>query len=209
MVKNQKHTVKKFSLIALIIIIIGICIYFLSPYIDSFVFRIKSGSFDDFKNNISTEESYFLKYDSPYWGGNGEGETYELTENNKVFYSDDVVKIDDGIYITGIKGITKWGMIVRIYSRKDFTLKEPYRLESELLNWPFYLTSANSIGGKFPHLRNTESVLSDAVMGKSAVVYMASPSKLENDEIVIYCFDGEKYKNRKEIKIKVSCDEIK
>ena len=69
---------------------------------------------------------------------------FHRQKTDSVFSFDGVVKVDDGLYITGIRGLTDWGMMIRMYSRKNMTLETPQEISGEYKTWDFYLTCKGS-----------------------------------------------------------------
>lgn len=120
------------------------------------------------------------------------------------FTSNEVIEIDNGVYITGCHGLTDWCVMLHIYSRRDYTLEEPAEMNGDYLNWPFCLTCDGVEDSEFPFVRNTENAIKKTFAGYCTNVFLASPSQIkEDDTITRQYYTGENYSEVKEIEISV------
>ena len=80
----------------------GFVVYILLPQIDSMLFRKEVGTLDSWKELCNREDARFLSYDIPDSGEQTKDEFHRPKETDSVFSFDGVVKVDDGLYITGL-----------------------------------------------------------------------------------------------------------
>ncbi len=111
MCKKQR---KFWILVIILLVLMGVGIYVLLPRIDSLLFRKEVGTLDSWKEMCNREDARFLSYDIPDSGEQTKDEFHRPKETDSVFSFDGVVKVDDGLYITGIRGLTDWGMMIRM-----------------------------------------------------------------------------------------------
>lgn len=195
---------KIWGILLCILIGIGFGIYILLPRMDRMLFQKKAGTLEKWKEMCSQGESSFLSYDIPDSGKQTQNEFHQPKETDSVFSFDGVVKIDDGLYITGIRGLTNWGMMIRIYSRKNMTLETPLEISGEYKTWNFYLTSKGAEHSDFPHQENSETLVGNRLFGYPVTTYLAAPDNIDEDgTLTILYHTGKDYKDQKEIKIDV------
>lgn len=195
---------KIWGILICVLICTGFGIYILLPKIDSVLFQKKVGALDKWKEMCSQVDSSFLSYDIPDSGEQTQKEFHQPKKTDSVFAFDGVVKIDDGLYITGIRGLTGWGMMIQIYSRKNMTLETPLEISGDYKTWNFYLTSKGSEHSDFPHQENLEILLGNKPFGYPVTTYLAAPDNIDEDgTLTILYHTGKDYKFQKEIKIDV------
>lgn len=200
---------KKWIVFIILLILLGFGVYILLPRIDSICFRRKVGTLSGWKEMCNREEAYFLNYDIPDSGEHEEDKFYHPDKEASVFSFDGVAKLDDGVYITGIRGLTDWGMMVRIYSRKNMTLETPQEISGEYKNWKFYLTCQGTEHSDFPYLENLEMAVANKEFAYSVATYLASPAKIgEDGTITLLYHSGENYEREKEVKVHVKCEKV-
>ena len=85
---------------------------------------MENGTLDSWKEMCNREDARFLSYDIPDSGEQTKDEFHRPKETDSVFSFDGVVKVDDGLYITGIRGLTNKGA-----EHSDF----PHQENSEML----------------------------------------------------------------------------
>lgn len=198
---SKKHKMLLYVVILLLLTAAGS--YLFAPHIEGIVFRMKQ-PFEEWTESCRDKSSMLLRYASPYWGGFEEG-VYEPSSDAVVFTSNDVIEIDNGIYITGCHGLTDWCVMLHIYSRSAYTMKEPAQVEGEYLNWPFYMTCNGVEESEFPFVRNTENSIQKAFAGYRTNVFLAAPARIGKDGIItVQYYTGENYSEVKEIEIPVS-----
>lgn len=200
---------KKWIIIPCIFICIGVGIYILLPRIDSILFRKKVGTLNEWREMCNKEETSFLNYDIPDSGEQGKDKFYHPDKEASVFSFDGVVKIDDGLYITGIRGLTDWGMMIRIYSRKNMILETPQEISGEYKIWDFYLTCKGAEHSDFPYQENLEMAVANKQFAYSVTTYLVAPDKIgEDGEITLLYHSGKYYKQEKEVKIYVEYEKV-
>lgn len=129
---------------------------------------------------------------------------YEKNYFETVFSFDGVVKVDDGLYITGIRGLTNWGMMIRMYSRKNMTLETPQEISGEYKTWDFYLTCKGAEHSDFPHQENLEMLVGNKSFAYPVTTYLAAPDNINEDgTLTLLYHTGKDYKEQKEITIDV------
>lgn len=215
----KKYIVKqqrKMLLIIMIFIITAMGIYIYAPGIESLNFRRKVGSLDEWSQYCNNADSSLLMYDSPYWGGGEDGEYTTYTpslEDDVVFSFDGVMKIDDGVYITGLRGLTNWCILLSIYTRKSCMLDAPIEHGDEYRYWSFYVTCEGAGNNSFPFKRNTEDIggmTGKSLKGYSVNVYLAAPKSIGKDSTITLLYNTGKYFDKqKEIRIPVVQKAIK
>lgn len=182
----------------------GFVVYILLPQIDSMLFRKEVGTLDSWKELCNREDARFLSYDIPDSGEQTKDEFHWPKETDSVFSFDGVVKVDDGLYITGIRGLTDWGMMIRMYSRKNMTLETPQEISGEYKTWDFYLTCKGAEHSDFPHQENSEVLVGNKSFAYPVTTYLVAPDNINEDgTLTLLYHTGKDYKEQKEIKIDV------
>lgn len=195
---------KIYVILICVFICTGFGIYILSPRIDSILFQKKVGTLNKWEKMCSQGETSFLSYDIPDSGETTQNKFHRPKKTDFVFSFDGVVKIDDGLYITGIRGLTNWGMMIRIYSRKNITLETPKKISGEYKTWNFYLTSKGSENSDFPHQENSEMLVENKLFSYPVTTYLATPNSINEDgTLTLLYHSGKNYKDQKEIQIDV------
>lgn len=194
--------------ILLILLVFVAVSYIFAPNIESFKYRIKKPGLDAWAKSCSDSKSSLLPYNSPYWGGNKEG-VHETSENDEVFAFNDVIELEDGVYITAGRGLTNWCTLLHIYSRKDLKFRDSKQVDGNTFFWPFYLSAKNVNANDFPHVISTEMSMKRKSLGYVADVYLAAPGEIDEDgTITLIYHSGADYKEQKEIKIPVSSKKL-
>lgn len=182
----------------------GFVVYILLPQIDSMLFRKEVGTLDSWKELCNREDARFLSYDIPDSGEQTKDEFHRPKETDSVFSFDGVVKVDDGLYITGIRGLTDWGMMIQMYSRKNMTLETPQEISGEYKTWDFYLTCKGAEHSDFPHQENSEVLVGNKSFAYPVTTYLVAPDNINEDgTLTLLYHTGKDYKEQKEIKIDV------
>lgn len=209
-VRRHKKSIIIIVVVLLLIIFVG---YIFAPNMDGIIFRIdpSNPSVEDIKRNIEDGESEFLQFSNSYWSSNSIGGIHIPSEKDVFFTFDEIVKLDDGIYITDGWGITNWCARVRVYSRKDYMLENPRQMDDgSYSNWPFYIKFRGADKNEFPHKRNMETFLLDAFWGYSSDIFLAAPAKIDEDGTVTLVYHtGKDYSEQKEVKVPVSIQKMK
>lgn len=190
------------SIIIFVVIVFGV--YLFLPHLDSMKFRKRVGNLDSWKKMCNQKEERFLSYDLPDGGDTTQEEYHVPKKTDHVFAFDGVLKVDDGLYLTGIRGLTDWGMMIQIYSRKNMTLDMPRKNLGENRMWNFYLTCNGVTENNFPHKESTETLVGNHQFAYAVTTYVAAPAKINADgTITLVYHTGEKYEETKEIKVNV------
>lgn len=206
----KRHKKALFLIGGVVFLVIVGCLF--APNIDRILCLINPGrlSADAAKKQmLQKEDTQFFKADNSYWSS-GSDSTHVPSEEDVFFRFDKMVKLGDGIYITDGWGLTNWCARVRIYSRNDFTLANPAKLDNGgYANWSFYAQFNGSEENEFPYKRNEEQMLSPSFTGCSANVFLAAPAKInEDDTVTLVYYTGKDFREKKEIKIPVSVERI-
>ena len=195
---------KTWGILICALICTGFVVYILLPQIDSMLFRKEVGTLDSWKELCNREEARFLSYDIPDSGEQTKDEFHRPKETDSVFSFDGVVKVDDGLYITGIRGLTDWGMMIRMYSRKNMTLETPQEISGEYKTWDFYLTCKGAEHSDFPHQENSEMLVGNKSFAYPVTTYLVAPENINEDgTLTLLYHTGKDNKKKKEIKIDV------
>lgn len=204
MEKNILKRRKVWMFFIILVVVIGVGIYVLLPRMDGMLFRKEVGTLDSWKEMCGQENARFLSYDIPDSGEQTKDEYHQPKATDSVFSFDGVVKVDDGLYITGIRGLTDWGMMIRMYSRKNMTLETPQEISGEHKTWNFYLTCKGAEQSDFPHRENSEMLVGNKSFAYPVTTYLVAPDSIDEDgTLTLLYHTGKDYKEQKEIKIDV------
>lgn len=202
--KNILKQRKVWMFFVILVVVIGVGIYVLLPRMDGMLFRKEVGTLDSWKEMCGQENARFLSYDIPDSGEQTKDEYHQPKATDSVFSFDGVVKVDDGLYITGIRGLTDWGMMIRMYSRKNMILETPQEISGEHKTWNFYLTCKGAEQSDFPHRENSEMLVGNKSFAYPVTTYLAAPDNINEDgTLTLLYHTGKDYKEQKEIKIDV------
>ena len=202
--KNILKQRKVWMFFVILVVVIGVGIYVLLPRMDGMLFRKEVGTLDSWKEMCGQENARFLSYDIPDSGERIKDEYHQPKATDSVFSFDGVVKVDDGLYITGIRGLTDWGMMIRMYSRKNMILETPQEISGEHKTWNFYLTCKGAEQSDFPHRENSEMLVGNKSFAYPVTTYLAAPDNINEDgTLTLLYHTGKDYKEQKEIKIDV------
>lgn len=202
--KNILKQRKVWMFFVILVVVIGVGIYVLLPRMDGMLFRKEVGTLDSWKEMCGQENARFLSYDIPDSGERTKDEYHQPKATDSVFSFDGVVKVDDGLYITGIRGLTDWGMMIRMYSRKNMILETPQEISGEHKTWNFYLTCKGAEQSDFPHRENSEMLVGNKSFAYPVTTYLAAPDNINEDgTLTLLYHTGKDYKEQKEIKIDV------
>lgn len=96
-----------------------------------------------------------------------------------VFGSDEIIKINNDIYITGVRGVTDYFTEIGIFSKKAFVKKEVPQYTIKIVG------SENNL-----YNNNDFTIDSDVFLnGYSVELFVLSPNAIQNDEIIVEIYD--------------------
>lgn len=97
--------------------------------------------------------------------------TYTPTEQNLALYSNQVIDLGQGYFVTGLFGVSDWMMCVNVYGRKDTR--------------DLVLLAQGSENSAYPEKESQFRFAKDALFGYQVTLPMAAPKTVENGEITL------------------------
>lgn len=97
--------------------------------------------------------------------------TYTPTEQNLALYSNQVIDLGQGYFVTGLFGVSDWMMCVNVYGRKDTR--------------DLVLLAQGSENSAYPQKESPFRFAKDALFGYQVTLPMAAPKTVENGEITL------------------------
>ena len=97
--------------------------------------------------------------------------TYTPTEQNLALYSNQVIDLGQGYFVTGLFGVSDWMMCVNVYGRKDTR--------------DLVLLAQGSENSAYPQKESPSRYPWDALFGYRNLLPMAAPKTVENCEITL------------------------
>ncbi|MFU0799516.1 MAG: hypothetical protein ACFWUE_02430 [Xylanivirga thermophila] len=108
------------------------------------MFKRKYGSLEQWHGKLEREDSLptnsLLHANNDFWGNtSATNYKHKIATDDIVFTSNDVIKIDNNLYIIGCYGVTDWCMILGLYSRGGRFQKHTTIFQDEVYNWNFFI----------------------------------------------------------------------
>lgn len=148
--------VKLLALSTVACLLLGcILIFIFTPHFQSFMFKRKFGSLEQWHETLKREDSLptnsLLHANNNFWGDTSAiNYKHEVATDDIVFTSNEVIKIDNDLYIIGCYGVTDWVMILGLYSRGDQFQRHTTTFRDEVYNWNFFIHALDAEETKFP-----------------------------------------------------------
>lgn len=130
-------------------------IFFLMPHIQAFMLKRKYGSLEKWHEKLEREDSLptnsLLYANNDFWGNTSAANyKHEIAADDIVFASNDIIKVDNNLYIIGCYGVTDWCMILGLYSRGGQFQKHTTIFQDEFYNWNFFIHALDAEETEFP-----------------------------------------------------------
>ena len=180
------------------------------PHIQAFMLKRKYGSLEQWHETLEREDSLptnsLLHANNDFWGNTSAANyKHEIAADDIVFTSNDVIKIDNNLYIIGCYGVTDWCMILGLYSRGGQFQKYTTTFQDEVYNWNFFTYAQDAEETKFPFKKNREMYTNS--LNYTNAVLLSAPRKIKGDNSFTLVYrSGEDFKEAKQITICVQSE---
>ncbi len=177
------------------------------PYIQAFMFKRTHGSLEQWHKTLEREDSLptnsLLHANNNFWGNTSAvNYKHEIAADDIVFTSNDVIKIDNNLYIIGCYGVTDWVMILGLYSRGDQFQEHTTIFQDEVYNWNFFVHALDAEETEFPFKKNREIYTNS--LNYNNAIFLSAPRKIGDDNSFTLVYrSGADFKETKRITIRV------
>lgn len=166
---------KKIIKIIISIILIAI-IYLFLPYFSILQIQGGMGDLEHWKGIV------LRTWDNPTSLGFSPDQKREPQANDIVFYSDKVIHLTDDLYMIGCYGVTDWGMLVYVLSRRDFYICPKIIKVDSYVGWTHKIVCKEANNNPYVSISNQFSP-SFELLAYIGLTTIPSPTSIEDGKI--------------------------